>query len=325
MNYGRRTKGQVRKGRELRGEDIIFTTAREDEEEEKFGGCEDEERDEERWELRAIHIRRTELVRRATSPRSLTEPRAIETFDVLANALTRNKGQLFPMWRRPKLRGLVDAEPEDMAKWFQDSGIVIDNSLTGEQQSRAIHLFYTWRDVFETDLLRIRRTDLIEHTIILDKEAKPYMAKVPLYTEQEIKFCQELIPRMEEAGLIRRCDSAWGARTKFVPKPRADLRPKNDKLRMVHNFMPLNSVTEKSRYPCPCIEQIVHTICKKGKSWFFTADAANSYRAIPIRSGDEHKLGFVTPYGMYCYTFMGQGLTGGIHTYIQPVPGSSLR
>jgi len=34
-----------------------------------------------------------------------------------------------------------------------------------------------------------------------------------------------------------------------------------------------------------------------------------------VRAGDETKLGFVTPYGMYCYNFMGQGLTGGTHTY----------
>ena len=150
---------------------------------------------------------------------------------------------------------------------------------------------------------------------MLNRDAQPYRAKIQLYNEREIKFCQELIPRMEEAGLIRRCDGAWGARTKFVPKPKAELRPENDKLRMVHNYIPLNSVTEKLRYPCPCIEQIVHTICKKNKRWFFTTDAANSYWAIPVRSGDEHKLGFVTPYGMYCYTVMGQGLTGGTHTY----------
>ena len=59
----------------------------------------------------------------------------------------------------------------------------------------------------------------------------------------------------------------------------------------------------------------MHTIAKKGKSWFFTADAANFYWAIPVHAGDEHKLGFVTPHGMYCYTVMGQGLTGGTHTY----------
>lgn len=59
----------------------------------------------------------------------------------------------------------------------------------------------------------------------------------------------------------------------------------------------------------------MHTITRKGKSWLLTADAANSYWAIPVSAGDEHKLGFVTLYGMYCYTVMGQGLTAGTQTY----------
>ena len=84
---------------------------------------------------------------------------------------------------------------------------------------------------------------------------------------------------------------------------------------MVHNFISLNRVTGKSQYPCPPLEHIVYTILKKGKKFFFTTDAANSYWAIPIRHGDETKLGFVTPDGMYCYNVMGQGLTGGTYTY----------
>ena len=313
--YGRGKSEVTGKGEGLSSNDIVFVTVREDEGNEEVGGHEGEEWDEEKWEVRAMHIRRMEVIKRATAPRSLIEPSTTEVLDVLASALTRNKAQLFPTRRRPRMRTIENADLSTADQWFQGSGITIGDGLSEEQRAKAVHLFYTWRDVFETDLLRIRRTDLIEHAIVLDKEARPHRAKVPLYTDQEIKFCQDLIPRMEEAGLIRRCDSAWGARTKFVPKPRADLCPENDKLRMVHNFIPLNSVTEKSRYPCPRIEQIVHTICKKGKSWFFTADAANSYWAIPVRSGDEHKLGFVTPYGMYCYTVMGQGLTGGTHTY----------
>ena len=120
---------------------------------------------------------------------------------------------------------------------------------------------------------------------------------------------------MEQAGLIFRCDSDWGARTKFSLKPRAETLPKESRLRMVHNFIPLNRVTEKSPYPCPRIEQIVYTIVKTGKQFFFATDAANSYWAIPVRPGNEPKLGFITPYGIYCYNVMGQGLTGGTQTY----------
>jgi len=107
--------------------------------------------------------------------------------------------------------------------------------------------------------------------------AMPHRTRIPLYTEEEIAVCQRLIPKMEEAGLIFRCDSEWGARTKFPLKPGADTLPKDARLRMVHNFIPLNRVTEKSRYPCPRIEQIIYTVLKKEKCFFFTSDAANSF------------------------------------------------
>ena len=249
----------------LRAEMVVFETKGEEE----FGGVGGSEGDEwsdVEWEARAAHIRRMELIRRATAPVKLTEPRSMEVLDVLSVALTRNKAQLFPTRRRPKVHNIEQADPAVVQDRFGNSGIPIGDGLTSSQREKVLNLLYTWRDLFETDLLRIRRTDLIEHGIVLNNKAKPYRAKMPLYNEQEIRFCQELIPRMQEAGLIRRCDSAWGACTKFVPKPRADVQPENDKLRMVHNFIPLNSVTEKSRYPCPRIEQIVHTITKKGKN-----------------------------------------------------------
>ena len=168
-------------------------------------------------------MQRMELIRRATVPQRLVKPSVVETFDVHAGALTRNKAQLFPMKRRPKQRALSNASLDTIESWFQTSGISIRDTLTSSQMARAMALLYTWRDMVETDLLRICRTVLIEHAIVLSSDAKPYRAKIPLYNEQKIKFCQHLIPRWEEAGLIRRCDSAWGARTKFLPKPEADL------------------------------------------------------------------------------------------------------
>ena len=245
--------------------------------------------------------------------------REVRKWNVLGTtALTRNKAQLFPTTRRPEMRHLIEEDEISFSavdEWFASTALQLGTSLTDSEREKAKRLLYTWRDVFETDLLRIRKTDLIEHAIILEPGAKPYRARIPLYTEEEISFCKRLLPKMEEAGLIFRCDSDWEARTKFPLKPRADTLPKESRLRMVHNFIPLNRVTEKSRYPCPRIEQIVYTVVKTGKRFFFTTDAANSYWAIPVRSGDEPKLGFVTPYGMYCYNVMGQGLTGGTHTY----------
>ena len=186
-------------------------------------------------------------------------------------ALTRNKAQLFPTTRRPRTRLIASedvASEKEITEWFASTELHLGSHLKKEEVSRAKRMLYTWRDVFETDLLRIRRTDLIEHAIVLLPGAKPYRARIPLYTEEEIAFCRRLLPKMEEAGLIFRCDTEWGARTKFPLKPRADTLPKENRLRMVHNFIPLNRVTEKSQYLCPRLEQIVYTILKKGKKVF---------------------------------------------------------
>jgi len=56
-------------------------------------------------------------------------------------------------------------------------------------------MLYSWRDVFKTDLLRIRLTNLVGHAIILEPGAKAYRARVPLYPEEEIAFCKQLLSK----------------------------------------------------------------------------------------------------------------------------------
>src|SRR5205807_4776822 len=116
-------------------------------------------------------------------------------------ALTRNKAQLFPTSRRPVNREILDesiVSTADINTWFESTSLHLGASLNGNEVAKARRMLYTWRDVFETDLLRIRQTDLIEHAIILTPGAKPHRARIPLYTEEEIAFCRTIIPKMEE-------------------------------------------------------------------------------------------------------------------------------
>jgi len=235
-------------------------------------------------------------------------------------ALTRNKVQLFPTTQRPIRRQGPDStivSEAEVNNWFQTTALSVGDHLTSDQPAKAIRPLYIWHDIFETDLLRIRKTDLIEYMIILTTSALPYSARIALYTEEEIAFCRRHLLKMEEAELLFRCDSKWAARTKFALKSRADTLPQEARLPIVHNFIPLKRVIEKSQYTCPLIEQIIYTVLKKGESWFFTSDRGNSYWAIPVRAGNQTKVGLVTPYGMYCYNVMGQGITGGTHTNSQ--------
>ena len=118
-------------------------------------------------------------------------------------ALTRNKAQLFPTTRRPVRRDIPDralVRDETIEQWFRSTSLRLGEQLTTEEKARAMRMLYTWQDVFETDLLRIRQTDLIEHAIVLMPGAIPHRARIPLYTEEEIAFCRRLLPKMEEAG-----------------------------------------------------------------------------------------------------------------------------
>ena len=236
-------------------------------------------------------------------PRDTTQP------------LQFGRAQLFPTTRRPATRHIAtDISDSDTAvdAWFAQSDINVYAGLSKSEFRRVKRMLYTWRDVFEDDMLKIRKTDLIEHCIPLLPNARPFKAKLPLYTDEECNFCNKVIPQMEKAGLIYHCDSEWGARTKFTIK---NIPTKGTKLRMVHNFIPLNRFTRKSRYLTPLIEQMVHCIYKNGKKVFFITDVANSYYAIPLHRSDWLLTTFVCPNGEYCYGVMGQGLTGGVHTY----------
>jgi len=233
-------------------------------------------------------------------------------------ALTQNKAQLSPTTGRPETRTIPSEKlvsEEDIEAWLLSTALQLGQQWKEEKATRAKRMLYTWQDVFETDLLPIKRTNLIEYAIVLQPNSKPYRAHIPLYTAEEIAFCRPLLSKMEEAGLIFRCDTEWDSRRKLPLRPRADTLPKEARLHMVHNFIHLNCVTVKSQYPSPRIELIVYTILKKGKTVFFTTDAANSYWALQVIPSDETKDGFVTPYRMYYYTVIGQGLTGGTYTY----------
>jgi hypothetical protein len=240
----------------------------------------------------------------------LDQMSASKAVDELSKPMHFRNAQCFPTKRRPQGRSLSSDSDAAVDSWFEGCGVGLFDGLSAEQTRKARRLLYTWRDVFEADMLKIKRTDLIEHCIELTANAHPVKSKIPLYTQKEREFCNMLLPQMEQAGLIYRCDSEWVARTKFPPKLNAP-----DQLRIIHNYIPLNRCSRKSQYPTPRIEQIVQTIMTAEKKVFFCTDAANSYWAISLRRKDWLLTSFVTPSGQFCYGVMGQGLTGGTHTY----------
>lgn len=183
---------------------------------------------------------------------------------------------------------------------------------TLERIRAAKQLVYTWRDCFATNIRDIKATDLIEHSIDLVPNVKPVHSTLPKYTPQEREFANRIFPELEDAGIIIRQSSPWGARTKFPPKKKG-----SPLLRVVHNFIPVNSYSIKSAYPMHHLEEVIAILIKPKFRVYFSSDASNGYWAVITKAEDRNKTGFLTPNGQWVYVRMGQGLKGAPHTYAQ--------
>lgn len=158
----------------------------------------------------------------------------------------------------------------------------------------------------------ITATDLIKHFIDLKPNARPVFAKIPRCNRKEREFAANIFPLMEESGIIVRGFSEWGARSKFPPKKKG-----SEELRVIHNFISVNSQTVKPQYPTHRIEEVVEIIIKPKFTVFFGTNASNGYWAVPMKAGHEYKTGIVTPHGQYFYRRMEMGLKGAAHIYAQ--------
>ena len=212
----------------------------------------------------------------------------------------------FPTLRRP-MPVIISTDSNDQVdEWFENSGITIGGIADSpERQAKARRLFYSVRDCFVKYMKDVKPTDLIEHTIDLKPGAEPVCMKLKRYTQAERQLSQIIFPQMEEAGILYRASSEWGAFTQFPPKKKG-----SSEKRIVHNFKPVNKVTIKPAYPMHGMDEVLETIIRPQHDAFFASDASNGYWAVPMYEPDCYKAGVLTPHGQYIYRRMAQGLKG---------------
>jgi hypothetical protein len=101
-------------------------------------------------------------------------------------------------------------------------------------------------------------------------------------------------------GFIRASSSPWGAPVIFVGK-------KDGTQMICVDYMSLNDVTIKNKYPLPHIEDLFDQMI--GAKVFSKIDLRCDYYQMKIRPLDIPKTAFTTRYGLYEYTVMSFGLT----------------
>lgn len=253
--------------------------------------------------------------KRKSAKKTRTTPHKIDPLQGARDeeAAFKDAALRFPTARRPKdsRRQLFDGDVSTCWEWINknDYQHMIGNLAQGDERNEAARLLYTWRDLFVFRIRDLPATDLVVHRIPIFSNAKPSKAYSGLYNSREEAFQKDLLKQMEDAGVIVRCLSPWGARTNFVGKKDSLA------LRMVHNYIPINGATIKAQYPMRRIEPILKAMTQSKVQVMFKADASNGYWAVKTIPEDQYKTAFVTILGQYMYTRMGQGLTGASATY----------
>lgn len=125
---------------------------------------------------------------------------------------------------------------------------------------------------------------------------------------------------MLDAGVIRQVQfSTWLSNVVMMPK-------KYGEYRMCIDFTLLNKACPKDDYPLPRIHVLVDEAA--GCEMMSLLDCFSGYHQVWMRKQDEEKTSFVTPFGVYCFVRMPEGLKNAGPTFnrmISTVLGTQLR
>nr|GEU53729.1 putative reverse transcriptase domain-containing protein [Tanacetum cinerariifolium] len=155
-------------------------------------------------------------------------------------------------------------------------------------------------EVFLEDLPGIPPTRQVEFQIDLIPGAAPVAWAPYRLAPSEMKELAEQLQELMDKDFIRPTSSPWGAPVLFVKK--------NDgSFRMCIDYLELNKLTVKNRYPLPRMDDLFDQL--QGSSVYSKIDLRSRYHQLRVREENIPKTAFRTRYGHYEFQDMPFGLT----------------
>jgi hypothetical protein len=141
--------------------------------------------------------------------------------------------------------------------------------------------------VFPNDLPVMPPERAVEFKIELQPGTAP-ISKVPYeMSREELVELKIQLKDLLDKGFIRPSSSPWGCPALFVSK-------KDKGLRRCVDYLPLNAVTIKNKYPLPCINILFDQLA--GAQVFSKVDLHYDYHQIKISDEDIPKMPFSMRY-----------------------------
>jgi hypothetical protein len=119
-------------------------------------------------------------------------------------------------------------------------------------------------------------------------------------SDDRIKSAEAAVQKLLDARIIREVEyPVWVANVVMVLK-------KNGNMHICIDFTELNKACSKDPYPLPRIDIIIDQVA--GCEMLSLLDRFSGYHQVWMRREDEAKTGFPTPFGVFCFVRMPEGL-----------------
>jgi hypothetical protein len=115
----------------------------------------------------------------------------------------------------------------------------------------------------------------VEFSIELQPGTTPISRRPYKMTAKELAKLKVQLKELLDKGYIHPCSSPWGCPALFVKK-------KDQSWRLCVDYRPLNAITDRNKYPFPCIDILFDQLA--GAKVFSKVDLRSSYHQIKIRS-----------------------------------------
>ena len=179
-----------------------------------------------------------------------------------------------------------------------------DEAGQGLSLSRVVCEF---EDVFPDELTGLPPQRDEDFVIELHLGTSPTSMTLHRMASVELQELKVQIQGLLDKGFIRPSTSPWGTPVLFAKK--------NDKtLRRCIDYLQLNRVTIKNRYPLPRIDDLFDKF--RGAQVYFKIDLRTGYHLLKVRETDIPKTAFRTRYGHFKFTVMPFGLTNAPTTFM---------
>lgn len=173
------------------------------------------------------------------------------------------------------------------------------------QHDKLKSLLLRFQSTFDTSKYTIAKTEIF-HAIETETHTPPVSKHYPGSPTLNAEL-RKIVDKLLDAGLVANSQSAYAAPALLVKK-------KDKSWRLVIDYKKLNSVTIKDNYPLPNMELTLQ-ILGRGYSYFSKIDLRSGFWQLPIDPKDRFKTAFTTPFGLFEWLVLPQGLRNSPPTF----------